>query len=240
MSISEILSAISHRPWPIPSGKWVYYQEWNQTIFLHWEVKYDALRKLVAPEMELDSFEGKYYISVVPFSMQYIRPRSLPAVGFISNFHEINVRTYVLKDNKPGVLFLNIEAEKWISTFIAKQLSGLPYEKASINRNKGNYNSNNLNKGFYLHIDFEIKNQLTSKSDLDKWLTERYCLYLKKDNRLFRYEIHHQEWELNEISIDNLKLNYKLGEVHLNESLPYIAHYSKGVQVLAWEREVIF
>ena len=44
MSIKEILNITKHRPWEIPIENWKFYQEWNNAIFLHWEVE---LRKFV-------------------------------------------------------------------------------------------------------------------------------------------------------------------------------------------------
>lgn len=110
--ITTILNDVSHRPWEIPKGNLAYYQEWNDALFLHFRVDKKNLWELVPAEIELDTFQGKTYVSVVCFRMEQIRPIHLPAVGFLSNFYEINVRTYVKKGDKAGVYFLNIEAEK--------------------------------------------------------------------------------------------------------------------------------
>src|SRR3978361_939257 len=118
--ISNILSTTSHRPFELPIGKWKYYQEWNNTLFLHWAIPFDILRKHVPEGLNIDSYNGKYYISLVAFTMQKIRPKYLPSVSFISDFHEINLRTYVDSGSKKGVYFLNIEAEKYLSVFVAK------------------------------------------------------------------------------------------------------------------------
>lgn len=128
--ISDLLKNVKHRPWNLPPGNWLYYQEWNDVLFLHYEVDFKILRKLVPARLNLDQINGKYYVSIVAFRMENIRPRYLPSIGFISNFHEINVRTYIDYQNKKGVYFINIEAEKLLSAIIAKQLSGLPYEKS--------------------------------------------------------------------------------------------------------------
>lgn len=66
--------------------------------------------------------------------MEKIKPINFPAVSIVSDFHEIDIRTYLTDKNKAGVWFLNIEVEKNISALVARMLSGLPYEKASINR----------------------------------------------------------------------------------------------------------
>lgn len=235
----EILSDISHRPYPIPNGEWVYYQEWNRALFLHWVVPYELLIKCVPANLEIDTIEGKCYISVVAFTMEKIRPKYIPSIKYISDFDEINVRTYVKKGNKGGVYFLNIEAGKSISAFIAKAISGLPYEKSSIARKSNSYISENLKKGFSLKVNYDIKQKLHNKSDLDHWLTERYCLYLEKENQLFRYDIHHKEWELKGVELKNLHVDYKIGEIHLGKTPPDQTHYSEGIKVLAWGQKTI-
>lgn len=237
--ILNILTDTLHRSFEIPSGQWKYYQEWNKALFLHWEVPFEVLRRCVPDYLNIDKFGGRCYVSLVAFTMQNIRPRYLPSLSYISDFHEINLRTYIDQDNKKGVYFLNIEAEKYISAFIAKSLSGLPYEKSHIQRTDKKYKSSNVIKNFFLDAEFVIKKELVQKSNLDSWLTERYCLYLDINNEMFRYDIHHKEWKINDVEIDRLNLNYKIGDICLSGQQPDLAHYSNGVKVLAWGRQKI-
>jgi uncharacterized protein YqjF (DUF2071 family) len=234
--IEELLIETPHRPYELPKGNWVYYQEWNRAIFLHWEISFDILRKLVPEKLVLDSFDGKYYVSLVAFTMEKIRPRFFPSVSFISNFDEINVRTYVEYQGKKGVYFLNIEAGKLISTIIAKSLSGLPYKKSYIKREEGNYIAQDKNNSSF-KINYKIQDFITNKSVLDLWLTERYCLYLQQNSTIFRYDIHHKEWELNNIEIENLKVDYTIGDLKLFGLIPNFVHYSRGVEVVSWKKE---
>ncbi len=240
--IDELINTISHRPWNLPIGPWNYYQEWNNALFLHWKVSTDALTKLIPKDISLDTFNGEGWISLVAFTMERIRPRNLPSVSIISDFHEINIRTYVTHDNKSGVYFLNIEAEKQISCYVARLLSGLPYTKASIQfqtkDTSRKYVSTNTQKGFQLNTNFIIGERIINKSALDNWLTERYCLYLSKDEKVFRYETHHKSWDLNEVKILDLKTDYKIGNILLNRK-PDLAHFSAGVKVVAWRRECL-
>lgn len=237
--IEEILKEVTHRPFEIPKGNWIFYQEWNRALFLHWVVPFEQLRKCVPVKLNLDTFDGNCYVSLVAFTMEKIRPKFLPSVGGISYFDEINVRTYIDNDGKKGVYFLNIEASKTISAFIAKAISGLPYEKAKISRTEKLYNSNNLKKGFNLNAEFEIEEVISEKTELDKWLTERYCLYLDLENEFYRYDIHHKEWEIKKVNIKSLIVNYKISEIDLNNIDPNLIHYSEGIKVIAWKREKI-
>lgn len=238
--IDALFQNVSHRPWALPQGQWSYYQEWNKVLFLHWQVPTNELTKLIPDGISIDTYNGESWISLVAFTMEKIRPRNLPSILFVSDFHEINIRTYLVRDNKQGVYFINIEAEKLLSGFVARLLSGLPYEKATIARKQKNeiqqYIAHNKNKGFQLDATFKVGQKITDKSALDSWLTERYCLYLNENNKLYWYEIHHQPWELYHVDILNLMTNYTIGNISLSRK-PDLAHYSNGVQVVAWQRE---
>ena len=240
--IDNIALPISHRPWALPTGKWAYYQEWNNALFMHWKVPANDLQALIPANLTLDVYDNCAWISLVAFTMEKIRPNGIPSFKPISNFHEINIRTYVTKDNKPGVYFLNIEASKFLSVLIARRLSGLPYEKTVIKRHSHNayvlYSSLNTKKGFELAATFDVGGRIDDKTALDQWLLERYCLYLDTKGSLYRYEIHHRPWNLWGTAVSDLKISYHIGAISLN-SPPDLVHYSSGVQVIAWKRQKV-
>ena len=127
--IDEILNNISHRPFEIPKGNWKYYQEWNRALFLHWVIPFELLRRCVPSNLNLDTFEGNCYISLVAFTMEKIRPKYLPSIRCISNFDEINVRTYIDNDNKqPLYEFILILNPSLNANDIANEHFGLPNE----------------------------------------------------------------------------------------------------------------
>lgn len=233
------MASTDHRPWELPAGRWQYYQEWNDALFLHWEVPGELLRKWVPDRLHIDSLDGKFYISVVAFTMQKIRPRNLPPMQFISDFHEINVRTYIDNGDRKGVYFINIEAHKALSVFVSRKLSGLPYGKSSMQRTPTNYVSRNTEKDFFLDVNFEIGEVIAEKTALDSWLTERYCLYLDKGSKLYRYDIHHEEWVLRQARLRSLEVQYRFGEIDLSARPPDLVQYSEGVKVVAWTRKAV-
>jgi uncharacterized protein YqjF (DUF2071 family) len=238
MNVNEILKTINHRPWELPKEKWKYYQEWNNAIFLHWQVDYDELRKLVPKDLDIDLFEGKAYISIVAFTMQKIRPRNIPSFSPISDFHEINIRTYVKVNKKSGVHFLSIEGAKKLSCRIAKKISGLPYRYSKMKRTNNYYTSHNQKHGDYLSLSYQIGGAINNISNIDKWLTERYALFQNVKQNVIEYEIHHIEWPIFHIRLENLNVNYgRFNRLITNE--PNYSYYSTGVQVIAWEKKKI-
>lgn len=235
MTTQEILRHNSHRPWLVPSEAWQYYQEWNKVLFLHWQVGIDALQEFVPDELEIDLFDGRPWVSLVAFTMERIRTRNFPAFPPVSNFHEINIRTYVKSGNKTGVYFLSIEGGNRLSCSVARRLSGLPYRFSEIKRSRNQYLSHNRLHNDHVCIDYIPGKTLPAKTALDQWLTERYALFQDCSDSIHEFEIHHLEWPLSEIAITSLKVDYPRFNGLISRK-PDKVQYSEGVQVIAWEK----
>ncbi len=187
--------------------------------------------------LDIDLHDGKAWVSLVAFSMQKIRPKYLPALSGISNFDEINIRTYVKCGAKTGVYFLSIEAGNMVSSKVSKAVSGLPYRYSRISRESNWFQSANEKFSDQFKIQFIAEYKLTEKAPLDLWLTERYALYHDTSKELNRFEIHHVEWPISNMEIKELSVDYPRFN-SLISGVPEKQHYSKGVQVLAWGRQV--
>lgn len=233
MKIQKILQTTAHRPWQLPYANWKFYQEWNNAVFLHYQVDLEELQKWVPAELEIDLFKGSAWVSVVAFTMENIRPKHLPPFSPISDFHEINIRTYVKCNNKAGVYFLSIEGGKSISCKVAKAISELPYRYSNIKRTATVYESQNSVFKDHLKIHYAIGKQVTQKTALELWLTERYALFQDTATAINEFEIHHIEWPVHQLQLQQLEVHYPRFSKLLNQQ-PAAMQYSKGVQVLAW------
>src|ERR1700722_15876019 len=84
--------------------------EWRDLLMLNYEVNPGILQKYVPAGTELDSFQGKTYVSVVGF--RFCRTRLLGAIPipFHTEFEEINLRFYVRRsvgsETRRGVVFI--------------------------------------------------------------------------------------------------------------------------------------
>ncbi|MDH5609510.1 MAG: DUF2071 domain-containing protein [Cyclobacteriaceae bacterium] len=236
LPVNDLLQLTNHRPWPLPATPWQYYQEWNDAVFLHWQVEPLLLKPYMPDGLELDQLEGTAWISLVAFTMQYVRPRGIPAFSPVSDFHEINIRTYVVRNGKQGVYFLSIEAARYISSFLAKTISGLPYVTSTINRSAQTISAQNTRLGTKFDINYEVHENLSVKTEADRWLTERYALFQNHGPHIISYDIHHLEWPVNRLSLTKHRIDYPaLG--HLLNAPPVKTHYSPGVQVIAWGKQ---
>ncbi|WP_437204353.1 YqjF family protein [Planctomicrobium sp. SH664] len=111
-----------------PDSPVVMYQSWRRLLFVHWTADPDRVQLLLPPGLRVDTYAGKAWLGVVPFEMRNIRPRWLPAVPYVSNFLELNVRTYVVSDEGvPGVWFFSLNADRVLAVLLGRSCFGLPY-----------------------------------------------------------------------------------------------------------------
>jgi uncharacterized protein YqjF (DUF2071 family) len=223
--------------------------KWHDLLFMHWPVETDAIRHLIPSSLELDTFDGMAWLGIVPFRMTGVAPRFVPNVPFISNFPELNVRTYVTVNGRPGVWFFCLEATNPLAVRIARKFFHLPYMDAKIELK--NCNCENNGKWIGYKSTRTHKNELPAKLKLDyrpigssfhaqpgsleSFLTSRYCLYsADRQGRVYRGEVDHEPWKLREaqaIVKENTMADW-LG-IQLPEEKP-ILHFSKETKVVAW------
>lgn len=197
---------------------------------LHYKISFEDLRKVVPAELPLEDHNGKYYVSFFAFNMM-VRPRWLPPLPVISRFTELNFRTYLTIDGKPGVYFFTLEAGKKLSAWISRTVTGLNYIYSEMSAIDHSIHSKNRERDYAIDARFDPGEYLDDKSGLDKWLTERYCLYDVLNGRIVRYDIHHVEWPLRKLKIIELEMHYRLGNFIAGNE-PVRMHYSEGVEVV--------
>lgn len=116
-----------------PAGAPVMRQRWSQLLFLHWSWDPAEIQCTLPPGLTVDVHEGRAWLGLVPFAMERVRPRGLPAVRGLSDFLELNVRTYVHDaQGRPGVWFYSLDANQWLAVKIARMLFHLPYKHAKM------------------------------------------------------------------------------------------------------------
>jgi uncharacterized protein YqjF (DUF2071 family) len=239
-SVHPILQSTAHRPWPVPAGPWVMKQTWHDLLFAHWPVAPDVMRSLVPAQLALDSFDDRCWVGVVPFHMSAIRGRVLPPLPGLSRFPELNVRTYVVHGSKPGVYFFSLDAANLPAVWAARAFYHLPYFYAEMSSDDRDgciqYSSRRVTapaefRGLYRAI---TPVQLRGKGSFEHWLTERYCLYTTLGHKVYRGEIHHQPWPLQNAEAD-FEVNTVAGAagIVLPDSAPSLL-FARKLEVLIW------
>ena len=210
--MSDILSTVAHRPYPLPTGPWRMTQRWNDLLFAHWPIAPAAMASLLPAGLEVDTFDDYAWAGVVPFRMDRVRIRafgaqsiSIPGTG---KFCELNLRTYVRSrvTGLRGVYFFSLDAASALAVFGARTIFHLPYFLASMQEQRESggtirYRSKRLLSN--QHVEFWAKYRSldptlppNSPDSLEHFLTERYCLFTSHLGRILAGDIHHLPWTL--------------------------------------------
>jgi uncharacterized protein len=224
-----------------PQGPVIGFQRWDKLLFLHWSVSAELLRPLVPSRLELDTYEGRAYVSVTPFTVRRAHLRGVPPLPGISEFHEINVRTYVrLGGIDPAVWFFSLDAASALAATAARVSLRLPYCYARIARgadgSRHNYDAARLlpdaRAAFSGSWTTGGVAAAAQPGTLEHFLVERYLLFSRAfGDKLFRLQVHHQPWPLQ--PAHDVKMRQTLASA---DGLPQLegeplAHYSEGVDV---------
>jgi len=218
--------------------------KWLDSLFIHWPVDIESLRPHIPPALEIDTFDGQAWISVLPFRMAGSWLRYTPALPWLSNFLELNVRTYVKAGGKGGVWVLGVEVSNPVVVRGTRFFFDMPFYHARMSlkaMNKSLHYSSQRVHHHGLPAEFSATYRpsdsitYTEKGSLDHWLTERYCAYATdRKGRVLRSEIHHAKWPLQPVEVE-IQTNTLLDVLGLR--VPATAprcHYSPGVEVVAW------
>jgi uncharacterized protein YqjF (DUF2071 family) len=242
----------SRSPRPLPPGRWVMTQRWNDLLFAHWPVPAASLAPLLPEGLQVDTYSGSAWLGVVPFWMDGIKFRGLPSVPGARSFPELNLRTYVRdqKTGAPGVYFLSLDAGNLLAVAFARAIYSLPYYWAQMR----------FDQRSEREFSFYSRRHLTSQpvifsaryrglgpsrrlvesriGSLEYFLTERYSLFTRdRTGQAMRASIHHIPWPLEEAEaeIERNDLASAFG-IQLPDQAP-VLHYSRRLAVYVWQLE---
>jgi len=221
-------------------------QTWHDLLFAHWPIDAGTLRGKVPAAFELDLCEGQGWIGIVPFFMTNVSPRGVPALPVVSEFPELNVRTYVTVGGKPGVYFFSLDAGSALAVKAARILFNLPYFTASMQVERVSstvrYSSARREGRAELIAEYAPAGPSSSPAigSLEYFLTERYCLYhVDRRGRPYRLEIHHPPWPLQPATATFTRNTMAdAASIALPNRQPLL-HFSTRQDMVAWGKEMI-
>ena len=230
-----------------PDEPVVMLQTWRHLGFFHWEVPVRELQALLPQRLTVDTFEGKAYVGLVPFTLTGVRPVLVPPLPWLSSFHEINLRTYVHQQGKePGVWFFSLDATSPLAVAAARATYKLPYYDATIDfsaeetvsplvRLDATRTDARGPQPATAHLEyrpFEGPTITASPGSLEHFLVERYVLYAEDEHRqLHRARVHHQPYPLQRAEVGRLEetLVWAAG-IRRPDEVAY-RHYAREVDV---------
>lgn len=214
--------------------QWMMTQEWHDILFLHWPVSPDDLIEHIPPELELDLYNGSAWIGLVFFNVKGNRPRFTPPIIGFSSFLELNFRTYVTFQERVGVFFFSLDVNNPLIVKLARMGDFLPFRYAEISLKRG---KNTLTVHSRYRDGKSVSEELVTtfkpipvqieSNPFERWLTERYYMWTKTKDILFRIYISHSPWILQNVTctiFKNSMASFVNSKYKIYEP---IAHYSK-------------
>lgn len=239
----SLSSRLALRERPADQGP-VTFQKWRELLFLHWEVEPSEIQRTLPSGLQVDTYADKAYVGIVPFYMRDVRPRFCPALPGLSDFLEINLRTYVYDERgMAGVWFYSLDANQWLAVQLARTFFKLPYFYAKMSATKdltGAITYSSLRRGsqpasrssFHYRAVGPLRH--AEPGSLEFFLVERYLLFAASagSGQLFSGQVHHRPYPLCQAEVLQWDANLmRLSGFDLPQRTPDHIVMSPGVEV---------
>lgn len=175
----------------------VMYQRWEALLFLHWRVSPARIQQTLPEGLTVDTYAGDAFVGIAPFFMHNVRPVGLPALPWISDFQELNVRTYVYdREGIPGVWFYSLNCNQPLAVIAARTLTGLEYRNAEMNATRGELidytcrrdGTEDVARYRYRPVG---EPRDTPPDSLEFFFLQRYYLFARRAGSLVRGQVSH-------------------------------------------------
>jgi uncharacterized protein YqjF (DUF2071 family) len=235
------LGETGHRPWAPPERPWFMGQTWEKLLFAHWPVEPERLERVVPPELPLDVLDGSCWVGVTPFAVKGLRVRGVAPPPVVSSFPELNVRTYVTVDGRPGIYFFSLDTSSRLAVETARRVYRLPYFRARQRFDGITFESSRDDPRAEFRARYRSVGEPAppQPGSIDHFLTERYCLYtLDEARRIHRGEIHHPPWPLQAAEAD-IQLNTMGAQIGVQLDGTPLLHFAERQDVVFWQLEPV-
>ena len=199
-----------------PNSSCVLLMRWEHLLFLHWAWDPAEIQKTLPRGLFVDTFDGRAWLGIVPFFMRRVHPRGLPCVPWLSDFLELNVRTYVYNNSgRPGIWFYSLVCNQPVAVELAKRCFHLNYVHARMHAQVDQTAlwTYQAKRPRIAEANFCFKTTSSPKTEtqpgsLEFFLVERYFLYsADRRNRLFYGQVHHRSYRVGPAFVERWSFN---------------------------------
>ena len=236
-------------------GRWAMMQRWNDVLLMHWPVPASALTPFLPEELQPDFCQGSAWLGILPFRMDRVKLRGMPALPWLQSFEELHVRTYVrdARHSTPGVFLLSLDTGSACVAAMSRWFYGLPSHWSEMEQ----FQRTEREFAFYSRRHFASRPVIFSAryrglgpthrlaeprpGSLAYFFTERYHLFLRtQDGQCAKASLHPIPSPLEdaEADIERNDLPASLG-LRL-PAAPPVLHFSRRLAVYVWQREQLY
>ncbi len=178
--------------------------EWNYLINITYAVDPKVLLPHLPKGLSLDIIDGKAFVSFVAFEFNDVKVKGF-RIPFHRKFPEINLRFYVNKNGKRGVVFIKEYVPKYFVALIANKIYNEPYSAIKMNYSiqeaenglsvKHSFCIND--KWFNISVTGENKLYTPGKDSIEHFFKEHEIGFGKdKSENTIEYKVEHPIWEI--------------------------------------------
>ena len=230
--------------------------KWENLIMANYAVDPTILIPYLPKGVELDSFEGKCYVSLVGFMFNKTKIFNVP-IPYLGSFEEINLRFYVVRKDgdtlKRGVVFINETVPYALVAWMANYLYKEHYTAVKTKHDweltetskKINYSWKKNKKWNTIQVNAQSKSNSMKNGSVEAFIFEHYFGYTRvNENKTLEYGINHPSWKINQVIDHSINCDfeqmYGYDFAFLNAQQPDNVILAEGSDVsVKWKRNAI-
>ncbi len=228
--------------------------KWQNLIMANYEVNPSCLLPYLPKGVELDSFEGKTYVSLVGFLFKDSSIFNVP-IPLMGTFEEVNLRFYVVRkvdrEHRRGVVFINEtvpnKAVAWVANKLYKEhYTAIPTKyKWTLHQDQKEiqYQWKVQSQWNTLKVTASPIRRKMEAGSIEEFIFEHYYGYTKVNtNQSIEYKINHPSWEVNAIRDYHIDCDfaafYGSRFQSLNTAKPHSVMLAEGSEIsVDWKRK---
>jgi len=216
---------------------------WSHALLLHWPFPTKVVRRLVPEDLEIDTHDGRAWVSILHYRVRGVRPIMGPSIPWFSSFLQIDVRTYVRHNGEPGVFFFSLDASNPVAVWLARTVFRLPYFRAEMQlRRKGESfrlscqrTHQGARRGEFECLWTPREPLLAAERDeFTAYVTERNRLFAPHAGKVLTCSVQHDPWPLRRARLAALETTLFEATGLPEPDAPPIAHHCDGLGLEIW------
>ncbi|HEV3474686.1 MAG TPA: DUF2071 domain-containing protein [Actinomycetota bacterium] len=240
-------------PWsdpepPVRLARPMLYQAWRDCSFLHWPVDAAAVRRHIPRSFEVDTFEGRAWVSLISFRIDRMRMAGLPHVPGLVSALESHIRIYVRgSDGRRGIWMVSLDIDPLQAAVLGRFGFALPYWWADMEVSRAadsaRYRVRRRAPGAgTLDLDLGLGQPVpeTEVSPLEHFVTARWVLYGGVPSVRTAILTEHPRWVFRRATINRLEQTVTKVDGLPPLGDPAMVHFSEGVDArLGWPGPIL-